>query len=233
MSGTLAIIPARGGSKRIPGKNTIDFYGKPLIAYSLTAAEESGLFDEIHVSTDDDTIAAIVSELGFPVPFMRPPELADDRTPLAPVLRWVLEEYARRGRNFDSVCLLMACAPLVRPDDLKRGYKALLDGGRPVLSVARYPAPVEWAYELDPNGVLKERQPGLFQIRSQDISPTYYDTGTFAFFPAATLKNPEYMGGGEMTAVVLPSERAVDIDEPEDLELAQAIYKGLNTKETT
>ena len=228
MSGVLAIIPARGGSKRIPDKNIVDFCGKPLIAYSLTAANESGLFDEIHVSTDDAAIATVASEQGFPPEFMRPPELADDHTPLVPVLRWVLEEYTRRGYEFESVCLLMACAPLVRADDLQRGYRALNEGGRPVLSVARYPAPVEWAYDLDANGALHEQQPGKFALRSQDIAPSYYDTGTFAFISAETLRDPKYQGGGEMTGVVLPPQGAVDIDEPEDLILAKALHWGLS-----
>ena len=228
MSGALAIIPARGGSKRIPGKNIVDFCGKPLIAYSLAAAKESALFDEIHVSTDDTNIAAIVSELGFPVPFMRLPELADDVTPLAPVLRWVLEEYSRHGHDFSTVCLLMACAPLVCPDDLQRGFKALKDGNRPAISVARYPVPVEWAYEMDEAGGLKERQSGQFAVRSQDLVPTYYDTGTFTFYAASTIQDPEYMGGGEMTGIVLPPARAIDIDDPEDLALAKALFLGLN-----
>ncbi len=233
MSGILAIIPARGGSKRIPGKNIVDFCGKPLIAYSLMAAKESELFDDIHVSTDDQTTADVAARLGFAPAFMRPRKLADDMTPLVPVLRWVLEEYARRDRDFSTVCLLMACAPLVRSDDLKRGHKALLDDGRTALSVARYPAPVEWAYEMDGNGILSERQPGQFATRSQDLPSSYYDTATFAFFNAETLRDPQYMGGGEMTGVVLPAHRAVDIDEPEDLELAKALFLGFTHVDAT
>ena len=229
MKRLLAIIPARGGSKRIPGKNIIDFCGRPLIAYSLEAARNSDLFSEIHVSTDDDTIALSVADLGFPVPFMRSPELADDMTPLVPVLRWVLQEYERRGQSFDGVCLLMACAPLIEASDLVKGYEVFKSSEyqRPAISVARYPAPVEWAYSMRTDNQLEERQPGMFSIRSQDIEPAFYDTGGFVFFPSRLLLDEVYQGGGTMTGIELPRHKAVDIDEPEDLETAKAIFLGL------
>jgi pseudaminic acid cytidylyltransferase len=229
MTKSLAVIPARRNSKRIPNKSVADFCGKPIIAYSLEAARDSGLFDEIHVSTDDETIAGVAENLGFEVGFMRPAELADDHTPLVLVLRWVLTEFQRCGRSFDDVCLLLPCAPLIQAKDLIRGHEALRKNGwqRPVISVARYPAPVEWAYSMTDECVLKECQPGMFAVRSQDIEVGYYDTGTLAFFPTQTILDPSYQGGGEMTGIVLPPERAVDIDEPEDLKYAEILYRGL------
>src|SRR5437764_11044543 len=112
MVSRLAIVPARGGSKRVSDKNVRDFCGRPMIAHILGAARKSGLFDAIHVSTDSARIAGIVGDLGFATQFLRPSELADDFTPLMPVLRYVTDKFAKSGRHFDEVWLLMACAPL-------------------------------------------------------------------------------------------------------------------------
>jgi pseudaminic acid cytidylyltransferase len=225
---TLAVIPARGGSKRIPDKNIVDFCGKPIIAYSLEAARDSAVFDEIHVSTDDQRIVETVERLGYPVQFFRPDELSDDTTPILPVLRWVLEEYERRGVTFEIVGCLFACAPLVTSQVLAESYRQYIGSGAgvPMLSVSAYPAPVEWAYTIDDQDVLEERSPGAFAIRSQDIQPTYYDTGTFSYFPSELVKNPEYMGGGTMIGYKLPSYMSVDIDNLEELTTAEILYLG-------
>ena len=230
MSARIALIPARGGSKRIAHKNIVDFCGKPLMAYSVETARTCGLFDEVHVSTNDPSIATVAAEAGAPVAFMRPDELADDHTPLAPVMRWVLQEYAHRGKTFDSVCLLMACAPLIESEDLVGAYDLFRDNGAdmPVISVVAYGAPVEWAYGLDDKGVLVPRQPGMFAHRSQDLQKTYYDSGAFAFFPCRHVQDEGFAGGGEMLPYILPPQRSVDIDEPEDLEFAKIIYRGLH-----
>src|ERR1700739_3167672 len=115
----IAIVPARGGSKRIPDKNIVDFLGAPLMCYPIRAAEPSGLFDVIHVSTASLRIAEVAASLGHPADFMRDPALADDHTPLLPVLKWTLEQYAARGRAFSTVCLVMPTAPLIDADDLR------------------------------------------------------------------------------------------------------------------
>jgi pseudaminic acid cytidylyltransferase len=225
----LAIIPARGGSKRLANKNIRDFCGRPMISYSLEAAQSSGVFDEIHVSTESEIIGDVVVGLGYRMPFLRPAELADDHTPLIPVLRWVLQEYGRRGRAFDAVCLIMPCAPLLTALDLVSGMNILRDGRNkmPVLSVAPYPVPVEWAYSRGDDGLLSAREPGMFAVRSQDLGKSYYDTGGFAFFPAARILDEAYVGGTDMLSVVLPSFRAVDIDDAEDFERAEILYLGL------
>ena len=114
----LAIIPARGGSKRIPNKNVRDFCGKPMLAHILSAARDSGLFETVHVSTENAAIASVAAEQGYPVDFMRPDNLADDYTAIMPVMKYVVDEYERRGRTFDQVWLLMACAPLIAASDL-------------------------------------------------------------------------------------------------------------------
>jgi len=228
----IAIIPARGGSKRIPDKNIRDFCGKPMIAYALNAAKDSGLFEVIHVSTDSQRIVDVVEHLGFPIDFPRSAELADDYTPIMPVLKYVLETYLSRGVIFDQVCLLMATSPLVEAEDI-RGASELYDknrGARPVLSITSYPVPVEWAYRRRrADGGITPLQPGMFAIRSQDLEAKYYDSGCFAFFPAQYVLNSEGAGDdGNFIGYILPKYKVVDIDAEEDLILAEAIYRGLH-----
>ncbi len=223
----IAIMPARGGSKRIRDKNIIDFAGAPLMTHALATARASGLFDTVHVSTDDPRIARVAADYGFAPEFPRDPALADDHTPLLPVLKWVLGQYADRGRPFETVCLLMAAAPLIEARDLT-GACALFDrngGTRPVLAAASFPCPIEWAFRLAPDNSLSPCQPGMASVRSQDLEKAYYDTGTFLFLPAAQVRSyPEAQG--EYLAYPLPRHKAVDIDDPEDLELAIRLFRG-------
>ena len=223
----IAILPARGGSKRIKDKNIRPFCGRPIIHYPLAAAKESGLFDLIHVSTESPRIREVVVGLGFPVDFLRAPELADDQTPIAPVLRWVLERYAAQGRKFDDVFLIMPCAPLIEAEDLRQGYQAYLRHGRerPLLAVSPFPVPIEWAFEKDKSGGLKPCQPGMAMVRSQDLGRKYYDTGAFAVFNASSLLHAAPTDE-DYVSYLLPKSKAVDIDDPEDLELAETLYLG-------
>jgi pseudaminic acid cytidylyltransferase len=224
----LAVIPARGGSKRIANKNIRDFCGKPMLAHALEAARASGLFDTIHVSTDSEAIAAVAARCGNPVDFMRPPALADDHTPIMPVLKYAAEEYQRRGRTFDQVWLLMACVPLIEARDLVAAEQLFRDagGGQPLLAVAEYSVPIEWAFRREADGRLIPVQPGMFAVRSQDIEKKYFDAGAFAVFPAATVLAAE--GAGSDAGFVgypLPKGMAVDIDDEEDWALAEAIFR--------
>lgn len=233
MTSRIAIIPARGGSKRIPNKNIKVFCGKPMIAYSLAAAKESGLFDVIHVSTEDTAIAEIIKGLGFQIDFMRPSELADDATGIMPVLKCVLEKYQTLGQDFDQVCMLMATAPLIDADDL-RSASALhdqFDGYRAVLSVVPYLAPVEWAFNLDQDGTLIPEYPGMFSATSQELTQKYHDAGAFAFF--STQRVLESEGSGKDTdfaAYILPKYKAVDIDDMDDWETAEILHYGLRSR---
>lgn len=224
----LAIMPARGGSKRIKNKNIVDFCGQPLLAYALQAARQSDLFDHIHVSTEDAAIADVAGNLGFMPEFLRDPALADDHTPLLPVLRWVLERFVERGRHFDSVCLLMPTAPLIEAEDLRQAHALFERHGRrrPVLAMADFPCPVEWAFRLDPDDSLVPCQPGMANVRSQDLPKAYYDSGTFIFFPAADILAPTHDDPGYL-GYALPRHKAVDIDTLEDLELAAILHRGL------
>mgnify|MGYP001158643114 FL=1 len=226
---SIVIIPARGGSKRIPKKNIRDFCGKPMIAYSIETALETNIFDEIHVSSDCDETISIAQEYGVTSVFKRPLNLADDKTPLLPVVRWVLTEYRKHNKEFNNVFLLMPCAPLIKADLICKAYELYLENDRevPVLSVAKYPVPVEWGFNMGEDKVLTEREPGSFLIRSQDISKAYFDAGVFAVFPSKIIMNPDYMGGGKMLGAIIPPHLAIDIDEPDDLTFAEIVYKGL------
>lgn len=220
----LAIVPARAGSKRIPDKNIRLFHGRPMISYILQAAKDSRLFDTIHVSTESARIADAVSGLGFPPQFPRPEELADDNTPLFPVIRNVTETFASLGKYFDEVWLLMACAPLIEAADLTDAAKMFSEAGAriPVLSVATYPAPIEWAYRLDRSDILAPIQPDMIGVRSQDLTPAYYDTGSFCIFPGSVVLDGKT--DGRFLGYPLPRHKSVDIDTVDDLQFAEAMF---------
>lgn len=154
-------------AKKSPTKIIRDFCGKPIIAYPLETAKASGLFDVIHVSTDDDAIARVVAELGFPVHFMRPDNLSDDAYPTMPVLKSVVDEFAKRGETFVQICLLLPCAPLVDPDVLKGAAEMFDKAGdhNPVTTITPLPVPVEWTYRKEIDGLLTLLHPGRFTER--------------------------------------------------------------------
>lgn len=226
--GRLCIVPARGGSKRLPAKNIRMFHGLPMIGHSLKTAAASRLFSMIHVSTESDQIASVAAGMGFEPEFRRPPELAGDHVPLMPVLKHAVEEYAKRGSHFGTVCLLMACAPLIEPEDLIEA-NALFESGqrsRPVMSIAPYPVPVEWAYRRAPDGLLIPREPGMFAVRSQDLEAHYFDAGCFYFFPVAHILGSTGAGSdSQFMGHSLPKHRALDIDDAEDWAMAEALYR--------
>ena len=222
----LAIIPARGGSERIKGKNIVSFCGRPLISYSLEAARNAGIFDEIHVSTDHPDIARVATDGGFTVPFMRDPALADSQTPLLPVLAWVLSEFEKQGRVFTDVCQLMPTASLITGADLKDAWQQFSASGKnhPLIAVSPFPAPVDWAMEIDATDHTVAREPDKLMLRSQDLKPCFYDSGAFVFYTADQIRNPDL--SGRYRAYRLPKSRSVDIDDHEDLEMAEILYRG-------
>jgi pseudaminic acid cytidylyltransferase len=227
----IAILPARGGSKRIPRKNIRDFCGKPIIAYPLHAAHESGLFDVIHVSTDDDEIAAVVGDLGFPVQFMRPEGLSDDLAATMPVLQAVIREFEKRGETFDQVCLLLPCTPLIDADDLKMAAEMFekIGGNNPVTTVTPLPIPLEWTYRRNDQGELTPIQNGGFRTRSQDLLPAYYDSGAFIFFPIEHIQTA--VGGGtndDFYGYEIPRNKAIDIDDEKDWAFAEKVFAANN-----
>jgi N-acylneuraminate cytidylyltransferase len=224
----IAIVPARGGSKRIPDKNIREFCGRPMISYILETARTSNLFDVVHVSTEDARVAAVAMDLGFPVEFMRPMELADDYTPLMPVVRHVVESFAERAQRFDQVWLLMACAPLVAKQDLLGAERLFAQSGGEgaVMAIAPFPAPIEWAFERQEDGRMVPVQPGMFAVRSQDLKTRYFDSGTFYVFPERRVL--ESAGAGNDSGYIgyeLPRHRGIDIDTEDDWSLAERMYR--------
>lgn len=222
----LAVIPARGGSKRIPGKNIAPFCGRPMIAYALEAAANSGMFDRIHVSTDSEEICQVVESLGFPVDFKRDVALADDFTGLVPVLRWVVDQYRLRGEVYDQICCIMPNAPLIRSQDIVEAFDIFTqhDARYPLLVAARFPVPVEWAFRRSEDGLMTAVSPESLTRRSQDLQHAYYECGPF------TIWNPSHLASdnpltGQVLSYVLPAERAVDIDTPEDLVYAERLFR--------
>jgi N-acylneuraminate cytidylyltransferase len=225
----LAVIPARGGSKRIPRKNIRDFCGKPMIGHILETARASRLFDVIHVSTEDAEISAMVDSLGFRPDFTRPASLAADATPIVPVVKAVAETYVAQGGQFDEVWLLMACAPLLEAGDLEAGATLFAGGGgHAVLYVTSSPTPIERAFRIDSAGFLAPVAADKLVARSQDLPETYFDSGTCAIFSAQhILDNKGAMFDGQFIPHVLPRYKAIDIDTEEDWEMAEAVFLGL------
>lgn len=180
MNKTICIIPARGGSKRIPRKNIKDFLGKPIIAYSIEAALNSGLFDEVMVSTDDEEIAAIAKQYGASVPFLRSDATANDVASTKDVLREVLREYQRQGKEFDVLCCLYATAPFVTVENIRKAYEKLGELYDSAFAVVRYSYPIQRALRIT-DGCIGLRESQYADVRSQDLEPMYHDAGQFYF----------------------------------------------------
>jgi len=226
----IAIIPARGGSKRIPKKNIKNLCGKPIIAYVLDAVKASNLFDVIHVSTDSSEIATVVKNLGFSVDFMRDQKLSDDHTPIMPVLKWVLEQYKDRNVDFDEVATIMPCAPFIETGDLVNASNLLKKGNdnSPVLAVSTYPAPIEWAFSRKDSGLMKPIQKALLEKRSQDLKEHYFDTGSFAFFSSQYVINSNGSGiNNSYIGCIIDKYKAIDIDDIDDWKYAEYLMHGV------
>lgn len=225
----LAVIPARGGSKRIPGKNIVPFCGKPMIAYALEAVANSGVFDKIHVSTDSEEICQVVEKLGFAVDFKRDAALADDFTGLVPVLRWVVDQYRLRGESYDEICCIMPNAPLICSQDFVDAFEIFKQhkAQHPLLVVAKFPVPVEWAFRRNEDGLMTAVSPKNLTRRSQDLPHAYYECGPFTIWNPLHLISENPLTG-QVLSYVLPAERAIDIDTPEDLVYAERLFRLAN-----
>lgn len=224
MRNAIAIIPARGGSKRIPRKNIKPFAGKPAIGWPIAAAQASGLFARIVVTTDDPDIADAARALGAEVPFLRDPALSDDHTGTTEVIR---DAVTRLDLPADApVCCIYATALLLAPEALQEGATLLQDGAKWVLSVGRYATPIERAYRLR-NGELHPDRPEAMPMRSQDLEPAYFDVGQFYWASAATWSDPTARVWDGAAGVEIPPERAVDIDTPDDWARAEQMFAAL------
>lgn len=227
MSGALCVITARGGSKRIPKKNVREFCGRPIIAYSIEAALESGLFDEVMVSTDDEGIADVARACGAKVPFMRSAEASDDFATTAEVLLEVLGEYGRHGRAFDTVCCVYPTAPFVTAEKL-RGAMGLYEssGADAVLSVTRFSFPPQRGLVADGGGV-RYWMPEFESARSQDLEPVYHDAGQLYVRRAAALRETGSMLGPTTAAYEVPETEVQDIDNETDWQIAEMKYERM------
>lgn len=224
--GNLAIIPARGGSKRIPGKNTKLFLGKPIIAYSIETALQSGLFDEVMVSTDDPKIAEIAREAGAKVPFLRSAANSDDYATTMDVIREVVEEYEKLGKQFDLICCIYATAPLVSASKLQEGYSRMkqLDVDT-VFPIVAFSSPIWRGLKINSDGSGEMLWKEHANTRSQDLESVYHDAGQWYWI---NHKNDVHsILGSRMGNVILSELEVQDIDNETDWQMAELKYKRL------
>lgn len=221
----IAIITARGGSKRIPRKNIKPFCGQPIICYSVKAAVESGLFDEIMVSTDDGEIAVIARNAGASVPFMRSGQNSNDYATTADVLKEVLERYAELGRHFQYACCLYPTAPFVTPSKLRSCFQQMLESGaESALPVVRYSFPPQRAFVVR-GGKVQYQYPEYALTRSQDLEPIYHDSGQFYFFTVDRFLRENAIIGSGAYPFIVPEEEVQDIDTLSDWKIAEMKFK--------
>ena len=227
----VAIIPARGGSKRIPRKNLRDFCGQPIIAYSIRTALQSNLFDHVVVSTDDAEIAALAVQYGAKVPFMRPAELANDHASTAAVMHHAVGACRESGWDVHRLCCLYATAPFVEVSDLQAGL-ALLEtqtSGVPVqyaFSATSFAFPVQRAIRISPAGAIEPVWPENIPKRSQDLEPLHHDAGQFYWGRTAAFDKSLPIFAPHSRAVLLPRYRVQDIDDEDDWTRAEWLYRA-------
>jgi N-acylneuraminate cytidylyltransferase len=225
---TVAIIPARGGSKRIPGKNIRPFLGKPIIAYSIEAAHKSGLFRRVIVSTDSAEIAEVAGRYGADVPFVRPARLADDYAGTMAVVRHALETLRDAGATFEFACCIYATAPFVSEEALRRGFEMLRSSTRRfAFAVTSFPFPIQRGLRLDADGVVHALHPEFIETRSQDLEPAFHDAGQFYWGRVDAFLNNEVIFSPASLAVVLPRHEVQDIDTLEDWKRAELMFESL------
>ncbi len=226
----IAIIPARGGSKRIPRKNIKLFDGKPMIAYAILAAKESGLFEHIIVSTDDEEIAEIAKQWGAKIPFMRPIELANDHATTNPVIKHAIETCNTLGWKPEHVCCIYPNVPFIQVSDLQLAFERLVELNVDYCyPVTEFPSLIQRALKLSNNGQTQPFYPQFETTRTQDLEPAYYDAGQFYWGKTnAWLINPKIHSGG--LGHIIPNWRVVDIDTPDDWERAELFAHSINNK---
>lgn len=227
----IAIIPARGGSKRIPRKNIKDFCGQPIIAYSINAALQSGCVDKVIVSTDDHQIAEVAKEHGAEVPFIRPAELADDYTGTIPVIKDAIEQLAILGLTCSEVLCLYPTAPFITATDIQQGLEQLVNNNSTyAFSVTGYPFPIQRAIKILPEGGVEMFSPDEFNTRSQDLTEAWHDAGQFYWGKAEAWLAEKKLFSHESTPLPLPRYRVQDIDTPEDWINAELMYKVMQNE---
>lgn len=226
----IAIIPARGGSKRIPRKNIKSFYGKPMIAYAITAALTAKVFDRVIVSTDDEEIELIARQFGAETPFIRPPHLADDLTPTVPVIAHAIQACNEMNWGITDVCCIYPGVPFISAHDLRLAYEQLQASSvNYVFPVTSFPSPIQRALQRLPDGTINPFYPEYSETRTQDLIPSYFDAGQFYWGKSeAWLQGLNIHINGN--TIVIPEWRVVDIDTQDDWIHAELIYSALIAK---
>ena len=231
MSNAVAIIPARGGSKRIPKKNIKEFHNKPLIAYSIEVALKSKLFKKVIVSTDDIEIAKIAKEYGAEVPFIRPPELSDDFTGTGAVVEHTIDYLKSQGENIEFVCTIYATAPMLKEKYLIEGFKRLKESdAHMAFSVTSMPFPIQRTFKMTRDGRCKMFTPEYFTSRSQDLEEAYQDAGQF-YWKNLKNKASDIAFGKDSIPIILPRHLVQDIDTLEDWKRAELMYEILQKED--
>lgn len=222
----IAIIPARGGSKRIPRKNIRDFLGKPIISYPIEAALQSGVFDEVMVSTDDYEIADVARKYGAAVPFMRSSKTANDYATLSEVLKEVLEKYEFQDKKFEYMCCILPTSPMLKPQDIIDGYKVLKSSNfSTIIPIVQFSYPILRSFNMNESGCLNYNWPEYTKSRSQDLPKAYHDSGTFYWHKIDQWQTGNIVRGG----IVIDEQTVQDIDTKEDWFIAELKYKILHS----
>ena len=225
----LAIITARGGSKRIPKKNVKEFCGKPIISYSIEAAVQSAVFDEVMVSTDSEEIAEVAKQYGASVPFKRSEATSNDFATTADVLNEVLDEYWKRGKTYEFFACIYPTAPFVTGAKLKSAFEIIRNSDADsVRTVVQYSYPPQRAFVCK-DGLLTYQYPQFYRSRSQDLEPIYHDCGQFYIFRTSSFR--AFGDAGKMLPLIVPEEETQDIDNYSDWNLAEIKYRKFILKE--
>lgn len=218
----LAVIPARAGSKRLPGKNIRDFAGKPMLAWSVEAALESGLFDTVMVSTDSEEIAEVARAAGASVPFLRSAETADDHAIIIDVMAEVVDRYEADGQRFDRLCCILATAPLLQPSTLRRAADLMdREDFDTVFPVVAFHYPIQRALRRDDQGRTAMFQPEHYASRSQDLEPAFHDAALFCWMTREVCVAKQSVFAGRAGSFVIDAMEAQDIDTQEDWRMAE------------
>jgi pseudaminic acid cytidylyltransferase len=224
----IAIIPARGGSKRIPDKNIRLFLGKPIISYPIQAAFDSGLFEEVMVSTDSELIADIAREYGAKVPFTRSSENASDLAPLKDVVLEVLNKYSDKGLEFDYFCCLLPASPLIRAERLSESFRILKEtNSSSLVPVVKYSHPIQRAFRINESSRLEMMWPENLLKRTQDLESTYHDSGSFYWVKTDLFLKEGTFFTGKSVPLVLPESEVQDIDDAQDWLMAEMKFKKM------
>ena len=224
----ICVIPARGGSKRIPRKNIKNFFGQPMIAYSIKAALKSECFDQVIVSTDDAEIAEVAKSFGASVPFVRPDELANDYAGTVPVIKHAIVWFDGQGQSPSEVCCLYATAPFVQADAIRKAYKQMKqEQAEYCFTATSFAFPIQRAIKVTAENRIEMFYPEHLETRSQDLEESYHDAGQFYWGKAEAFKQKKPLFSKNSTPYILPRQLVQDIDTPEDWKRAELMYQVL------